>query len=101
MGREMYQGFARMAPLAGRRRRLLGRFAPAALLAALLLGGSVSPARATVTIGSNLARVPDSAANYSPRPDVQQRFARFRPPSSRWAFLARERDGRAVADPRR
>ncbi len=64
----MYQGFARMAPLAGRRRRLLGRFAPAALLAALLLGGSVSPARATVTIGSNLARVPDSAANYSPRP---------------------------------
>jgi hypothetical protein len=64
----MYQGFARMAPLAGRRRRLLGRFAPAALLAALLLGGSVAPARATVTIGSNLAREPDSAANYSPRP---------------------------------
>ncbi len=64
----MYQGFARTAPLAGRRRRLLWRFAPAVLLAALLLGGSVSPAVATVTIGSNLARQPNSAANYSPRP---------------------------------
>lgn len=64
----MYQGFARMAPLAGRRRRLLGRFAPAALLAALVLGGSVSPSGAAVTIGSNLARQPNSAASYSPRP---------------------------------
>jgi hypothetical protein len=33
-----------------------------------LLGGSVSPARAVVRIGSNLARVPNSAGNYSPRP---------------------------------
>ena len=97
----MYQGFARMAPLAGRRRRLLGRFAPAASLAALLLGGSVSPAGAVVTIGSNLARVPNSAANYSPRPTFSNVVARLRPPSSRRAFLARERDGRAVADPRR
>ena len=44
------------------------RFALAASLAALLLTATVSPARAVVTIGSNLARVPDSAANYSPRP---------------------------------
>src|SRR5436190_3860187 len=62
--REMYQGFARMAPLARRRRRLLSRFAPAVLLAALLPGGSVPSAGAAVTIGSNLAREPDSAANY-------------------------------------
>jgi hypothetical protein len=33
-----------------------------------LLAASVSPAGAVVTIGSNLARVPDTAANYSPRP---------------------------------
>lgn len=64
----MYQGFARMAPLAGRRRCLPRVFAPAAVLAALLLGGSVSQSGATVTIGSNLAREPNSAANYSPRP---------------------------------
>jgi hypothetical protein len=38
------------------------------LLAALLLGLSVSPAGAMVTIGSNLGREPDSSANYSPRP---------------------------------
>jgi hypothetical protein len=63
----MYQGFPRMAPLAGRRRPLLRRFAFTALLA-VLLGGSVSSAGAVVTIGSNLARVPNSAANYSPRP---------------------------------
>ena len=67
-GSEMYQGFARMAPLAGRRRRLLGRFAPAAVLAALLLGGSVSQSGAAVTIGSNLGRVPNTAAKYDPRP---------------------------------
>jgi len=33
-----------------------------------LLATSVSPAGAVVTIGSNLARVPNSAANYIPRP---------------------------------
>jgi hypothetical protein len=33
-----------------------------------LLAASVSPAGAAVTIGSNLARVPNSAANYTPRP---------------------------------
>jgi hypothetical protein len=64
----MYEGFARMAPLAGRTRRLLRRFAPALVLAALLSPWSVSSAGAVVTIGSNLARVPNSAANYSPRP---------------------------------
>ena len=64
----MDQGLARMAPLAGRRRRPLRRFASAALLAALLLAASVSPSGAVVTIGSNLARVPNTAAKYSPRP---------------------------------
>ena len=63
----MYQGFARMARLAGRNRRHLERFALTSL-AALLLTATVSPAGAAVTIGSNLAREPDSAANYSPRP---------------------------------
>jgi hypothetical protein len=38
------------------------------LPAALLPAAIVSPAGAVVTIGSNLARVPNSAANYSPRP---------------------------------
>jgi hypothetical protein len=38
------------------------------LLAVLLLGASVSTAGATVTIGSNLAREPNFAADYSPRP---------------------------------
>ena len=58
----------------GRRRQFLGgnrRVKPlalAALPAALLLAASVPPAGAVVTIGSNLARVPNSAANYSPRP---------------------------------
>jgi hypothetical protein len=64
----MYQGFARTAPLAGRNRRLLKRFALAALLAALLLAASVSPAGAVVTIGSNLAREPNWGSDYSPRP---------------------------------
>jgi hypothetical protein len=64
----MDQGFARTASLAGRKRHLLKHFALAALLAALLLAASVSPAGAVVTVGSNLKRVPDSAANYSPRP---------------------------------
>jgi hypothetical protein len=36
----------------------------------LLLTASVSSAGAVVTIGSNLARVPDTAANYSPRPTL-------------------------------
>jgi hypothetical protein len=63
----MDRGFARTAP-DGPKRRLLKRFAQAASLAALILASSVSPARAAVTIGSNLARVPNSAANYSPRP---------------------------------
>src|SRR5215204_7455754 len=66
-GCEMYQGFARMAPLSGRKRRRLKRSA-LALLPALLLGASISPAGAVVTIGSNLARMPNSRANYSPRP---------------------------------
>jgi hypothetical protein len=39
-----------------------------AVVATLLLAASASPAGAVVTIGSNLARVPNSAANYSPRP---------------------------------
>jgi hypothetical protein len=63
----MYQGFARTAPLAGRKRHLK-RFALAALLAALLLAASVSPAGAVVTIGSNLAREPNWGSDYSPRP---------------------------------
>jgi hypothetical protein len=57
-----------MAPLAGRNRHLLRSFALAASLAALLLGASASPAGALVTIGSNLAREPNSSADYSPRP---------------------------------
>jgi hypothetical protein len=62
----MDRGFARTA--LPRRRRLLERLPLASLLAALLLGVSVSPAAAVVTIGSNLGREPDSSANYSPRP---------------------------------
>jgi hypothetical protein len=46
----------------------LERLALAAMAALLLLAATVSPAGAVVTIGSNLARVPNSAANYSPRP---------------------------------
>src|SRR3954471_5985046 len=46
----------------------LERLALAAMAALLLLAASVSPAGAVVTIGSNLARLPNSAANYSPRP---------------------------------
>jgi hypothetical protein len=49
-------------------RRRLERLALAASLAALSLAASASPSGAAVTIGSNLARVPNSAANYSPRP---------------------------------
>ncbi len=49
-------------------RRRLPRLAPAGLLGALLLAASVPPAGAAVTIGSNLARIPNSAANYTPRP---------------------------------
>jgi hypothetical protein len=52
--------------LGGKRR--FKRLAFAALPAALLLEVGVSPAGAVVTIGSNLARVPNSAANYTPRP---------------------------------
>jgi hypothetical protein len=48
--------------------RCLKRLALAASLAAPVLVAGVSPAGATVTTGSNLARVPNSAANYSPRP---------------------------------
>jgi hypothetical protein len=62
----MDRGFARTA--LPRRRRLHERLALASLLAALLLGLSVSPAGAMVTIGSTLGREPDSSANYSPRP---------------------------------
>lgn len=64
----MDRGFVSTAPLAGRKRRLLKRFALAALLAALLLAASVSTAGAVVTIGSNLAREPDVSSDYSPRP---------------------------------
>jgi hypothetical protein len=63
----MYQGFARMARLAGRNRRHLERFALISL-AALLLTATVSPAGATVTIGSNLARAPNLGSDYTPRP---------------------------------
>ena len=63
----MDRGFARTA-LPRRKRRLFEGFALAALLAVLLLGASVSRAGAAVTIGSNLAREPNSAAEYSPRP---------------------------------
>jgi hypothetical protein len=58
----------------GRRLQCLGgkwrleRLGLAALPAILVLAASVPPAGAVVTIGSNLARVPNSAANYSPRP---------------------------------
>jgi hypothetical protein len=48
----------------------LERLALAALLVVPLLAASVSPAGATVTIGSNLARVPNSSANFSPRPTL-------------------------------
>jgi hypothetical protein len=63
----MDRGFATTA-LLRRKQRLLERSTLAALLAALILGASVSPAVAVVTIGSNLARVPNSSADYSPRP---------------------------------
>ena len=56
----------RLGCLGGKRR--FQRFALVALPAVLLLAASVSPAEGVVTIGSNLARVPNSAANYSPRP---------------------------------
>jgi hypothetical protein len=56
----------RLHCLGGTRR--LKRLALAALPAALLFATSASPAGAVVTIGSNLERVPDSGANYSPRP---------------------------------
>ena len=71
-GEEEHVGCNKGPP--GRRRQFLGgnrrvkRLALAALPAALLLAASVPPAGAVVTIGSNLARVPNSAANYSPRP---------------------------------
>jgi hypothetical protein len=64
----MHQGFPRMAPPPRRNRPLHKRFALAALLAALLLAASVSPAGALVTIGSNLAREPNQVAGYTPRP---------------------------------
>ena len=56
----------RLQCLVGKRR--FKRLAFAALPAALLLAVGVSPAGAVVTIGSNLEREPDSAANYFPRP---------------------------------
>jgi hypothetical protein len=61
----MHQGFARTA---ARQWRLLESLALAALAAALLLVASLPHAGAVVTIGSNLARQPDSSAGYSPRP---------------------------------
>ncbi len=76
----MDRGFARTA-LPRRNLRLLERFALAALLAALLLGSSVSRAGAIVTIGSNLAREPNSSADYSPRPT----FSNVSLPSGRQA----------------
>jgi hypothetical protein len=39
-----------------------------AVVATVLFAASASPAGAVVRIGSNLSRVPNSAANYSPRP---------------------------------
>jgi hypothetical protein len=57
----------RRLQLSGGNRRVK-RLALAVLPPALLLAASVRPAGAVVTIGSNLARVPNSAANYSPRP---------------------------------
>jgi hypothetical protein len=64
----MDRGFAKMAPLPRPKRRPFGRFVIAALLATLLLAASVPPAGALVTIGSNLGREPNSAADYTPRP---------------------------------
>jgi hypothetical protein len=46
----------------------LERLALATSLVAVSFAASASPAGATVTIGSDLTRVPNSAANYSPRP---------------------------------
>jgi hypothetical protein len=51
-------------------RRRFERLALAAVLAALLLASSAPPSGAVVTIGSNLARVPNSSANFSPRPTL-------------------------------
>jgi hypothetical protein len=56
----------RLHCLAGK--RPVEGFALATSLVAVSLAASVSPAGAAVTIGSDLARVPNSAANYSPRP---------------------------------
>ena len=75
----MYQGFARMAPLAGRRRRLLRRFAPAVLLAALLLGGSVSPSASSGDDREQPGAGAEQRSELQPTPDVQQRFAHLRP----------------------
>jgi hypothetical protein len=61
----MYRGFARTA---GRKWRLLRPLALAALAASLSLAASVPPAGAVVTIGSDLARQPNSTADYTPRP---------------------------------
>jgi hypothetical protein len=57
----------RRLPCLGEKRRL-ERLALAAILAAVLFAASAPPSGAVVTIGSNLARAPNSAANYSPRP---------------------------------
>jgi hypothetical protein len=51
-----------------RGKRPFERLALATSLVAVSFAASASPAGATVTIGSDLARVPNSAANYSPRP---------------------------------
>jgi hypothetical protein len=66
----------------GRFKRLVlpALLAPASL-AALSLAASAPPAGAVVTIGSNLARVPNSAANYIPRPT----FSNVSLPSARQA----------------